>query len=66
VAVTNRWSWLTMILAIASAVSFALFPGAWRVAGLLVLAVSLLAFWTTATLNRMAVGVRKLRQDGHK
>src|SRR5690242_14079627 len=57
VAATNLWSWLTMVLVIASVVSLALFPDAWRLAGLVVLGISLLAFWAAATLNRMAIGV---------
>jgi hypothetical protein len=61
VAVTNLWSWLTMILAIAGAVSFALFPNAWRSAGLVILGLSLLAFWATATINRMAIGAQGRR-----
>lgn len=63
VAVTNLWSWLTMIVASAGAVSFALLPAGWRIAGLVILGVSLLAFWATATLNRMAIGVRRQRPD---
>jgi hypothetical protein len=63
VAVTNLWSWLTMILAVASAVSFALFPNVWRNAGLAILGLSLLAFWVSATINRMAIGVQEQRLD---
>jgi hypothetical protein len=52
-----------MILAVASAVSFALFPNVWRNAGLAILGLSLLAFWVSATINRMAIGVQEQRLD---